>query len=310
MDAPRILVLGASGQIGWELCRSLACLGHVTAMGRCEADLAKADSIRNVMRNTVPTVVINAAAYTAVDQAETEPEIATAVNATAPGILAEEARRLGSLLIHYSTDYVFDGTKQSAYLETDDPNPLNVYGQTKLAGDLAIEGVGGTYLIFRTSWIYGPRGKNFLLTMLDLARKGSELRIVNDQIGAPTPSITVAQATAAVLARISGPAGLSLNGRSGVYNLTTAGETSWYEFARAILGRAAAASAYTIPKLIPIPSREYKLPAKRPANSRLSGKKLADAFRLTLPHWEDALSLVMEAVVERAGQARWFRMCN
>jgi dTDP-4-dehydrorhamnose reductase len=261
-----------------------------------DVDLSKPDSIRNAVRTARPTVIVNAAAYTAVDKAESEAATAFAINGTAPGVLAEEAKRLGSILVHYSTDYVFDGSKQSAYVETDLPNPLNIYGKSKLAGDEAIAAVGGNYLILRTSWVYGARGNNFLLTMLRLARERAELRIVHDQTGAPTSSECIAQGTAQILTQLLGPGGV-IEGRSGIYNLTCAGETTWFGFAKAFLGdgeqRASA------PKLIPIPTSEFPRPAKRPMNSRLSGRRVEEAFGVRMPHWEEALKLVLETVRER-----------
>jgi dTDP-4-dehydrorhamnose reductase len=292
-----MLVFGRIGQVGWELRHKLACLGPVTGVEYPEIDFTKPDSIRNAVRAAAPAVIINAAAYTAVDKAETEPEIAMAINGTAPGVLAEEARRLGSILVHYSTDYVFDGAKQSAYLEADAPNPQNVYGKSKLAGDEAIQAVGGDYLILRTSWVYGARGSNFLLTMLRLAMERDELRIVDDQTGAPTTSECIAQATANLLAQLLAPQGGGLQGRSGIYNLTNAGETTWFGFAKAFLTKHYGTET---PKLIPIPTSEFPRPAKRPANSRLSCQRLEETFGAVMPHWEDALSLVLETLAERA----------
>nr|WP_255210519.1 dTDP-4-dehydrorhamnose reductase [Methylogaea oryzae] len=196
-----ILLTGKDGQVGWELQRALAPLGKVVAVGRDALDLADADGIRRVVRDVAPRLIVNAAAYTAVDKAESEPELAMAINGIAPGILAEEARRLGAGLIHYSTDYVFDGAKQGEYAEDDTPNPVSVYGQTKLAGERAVSSSGAEHLIFRTSWVYGLRGRNFLLTMLRLARERAELRVVADQVGAPTWSRMIAEATAIVVAR-------------------------------------------------------------------------------------------------------------
>ena len=191
----RCLLIGNKGQVGWELQRTLSTLGEVTAVDRPEIELSSADSIRSTIRECSPQVIVNAAAYTAVDKAEDEPELAMQINATAPAIMAEEAKRTGALFVTYSTDYVFDGTKPSAYTENDQPNPLSVYGQTKLAGDNAIRDAGGAYLIFRTSWVYGARGKNFLLTMMKLAVEREELKVVDDQIGAPTWSRSLAEAT-------------------------------------------------------------------------------------------------------------------
>jgi len=227
-----------------------------------------------------------------------------AINGTGPGVIAEEAKRLGSLLVHYSTDYVFDGTKQGAYVETDVPNPVNVYGKTKLTGDEAIQAVGGDFLILRTSWVYGARGSNFLLTMLRLARERSELQIVDDQIGAPTSSECIAQATAGILAQLLAPAGGGLDGRSGIYNLTNTGETSWYGFAKALLSQSAATYGFSVPNLIPIKTSQFPRPATRPANSRLSCQRLAETFGINMPAWEDALSLVLETLAEGASPVK------
>jgi dTDP-4-dehydrorhamnose reductase len=297
MTNRKILIFGRSGQVGWELRHKLACLGQVSDMGSAEVDFSQPDSIRNAVRSVEPAVIVNAAAYTAVDKAESEPEVAAAINSTAPGVLAEEAKRLGCFLVHYSTDYVFDGIKQGSYVEADAPNPLNVYGKTKLAGDVAIQSVDGEYLILRTSWVYGARGSNFLLTMLRLAKERAELRIVDDQTGAPTTSECIAQATADVLAQLLAPKGCGLQGRSGIYNLTNAGETTWFGFARAFLTKRYGAAT---PNLIPIATSEFPRPARRPANSRLSCQRIEETFGLRMPHWEHALSLVMETLAEGA----------
>jgi dTDP-4-dehydrorhamnose reductase len=294
----KILVLGRTGQVGWELRHKLSCLGQITSVEYPEIDLSQADSIRKVMRAAEPAVIINAAAYTAVDKAESDPDLAAAINGTAPGVLAEEARQLGSLLVHYSTDYVFDGTKECSYVETDTPNPLNIYGKTKLAGDQAIESVGGNYLIFRTSWVYGSRGNNFLLTMLRLAQERTELRIVDDQVGAPTSSECIAQATANILSQVLAPAGDGLDGRSGIYNLTCTGETSWFRFAKALLTKSVGTLEISVPSLIPIKTSDFPRPAQRPANSRLSCERVAGTFGVGLPHWERALDLVLETLAE------------
>jgi len=304
MQNNRILIFGRIGQVGWELRHKLACLGQVTAVEYPGIDFSKPDSIRAAVRAAQPSIVINAAAYTAVDRAESEPELAMAINGTAPGVIAEEAKRLGSLLVHFSTDYVFDGTKLGAYLETDAPNPINVYGKTKLAGDKAIQAVGGEFLILRTSWVYGARGSNFLLTMLRLARERSELQIVDDQFGAPTSSECIAQATAAILAQLLPPAGVGLDGRNGIYNLTCTGETSWFGFARVLLTQSAATFGFTVPNLVPIDTRDYPRPAKRPANSRLSCQRLAETFGVMMPSWQNALSLVLETLAEGASREK------
>jgi dTDP-4-dehydrorhamnose reductase len=214
-------------------------------------------------------------------------------------VIAEEAKRLGALMVHYSTDYVYDGGKSSPWVETDPPNPLNIYGKTKLAGDEAIAAVGGDYLILRTSWVYGARGSNFLLTMLRLARERPELRIVDDQTGSPTTSECIAQATAQILAQVIVPGAGGLNGRSGVYHLTSAGATTWFGFAQAFLSRLGEAC----PKLTPIPSSDYPVPARRPVNSVLSCAKLAETFGVHMPEWEVALDLVLETLAESAPKA-------
>ena len=300
MPNARILVLGKTGQVGWELRHRLLCAGEVIALDYPDVDFTSSDSIRKAVRETNPGVIVNAAAYTAVDKAESELGLATAINGAAPGILAEEAKSLGSLLVHYSTDYVFDGTKDGPYVESDRPNPINAYGKTKLAGDDAIVAVGGEYLIFRTTWVYGARGNNFLLTMLRLAQQRPELRIVDDQIGAPTSSECIAQTTAAVLARVWNAQGSSLDGRSGIYNLTTTGETSWYGFAKTLFERSAEVLDIKIPKLVPISTSEYPSPASRPMNSRLSCGHLEKTFGLTMPQWEDALALVLDSLKQGA----------
>jgi dTDP-4-dehydrorhamnose reductase len=295
-----VLIFGRTGQLGWELQHKLTGLGPIAVVGTPEVDFTRSDTIRDAVRRAEPAVIVNAAAYTAVDKAESEPELAMAINGTAMEVLAEEAKRLGCLLVHYSTDYVYDGTKQGAYVETDAPNPLNVYGKTKLAGDEAIAAVGCEHLIFRTTWVYGARGNNFLLTMLRLSREREELRIVDDQTGAPTSSECIAQATADVLAKVLAAGGLK--GRSGVYNMTCAGATTWFGFAKALLERSAGSLDAGMPKLIPIPTSEFPRPAVRPANSRLSGARLEETFGVRMPDWEDALALVLERL--RGGDAR------
>jgi dTDP-4-dehydrorhamnose reductase len=297
MKNPKILIFGRVGQVGWELRHKLACLGQVSNIDYPEIDFSKPDTVRAAIREAAPTVIVNAAAYTAVDKAEATPEPAWAINATGPGVIAEEAKRLGALMVHYSTDYVYDGSKQGMWVETDKPNPLNVYGETKLAGDEAIAAVGGEYLILRTSWVYGARGANFLLTMLRLAKERPELRIVDDQTGSPTTSECIAQATANILAQVVAPGGDGLAGRSGVYHLTNAGQTTWFGFAKEFLSKQA-----VCPKLIPIPASEYPVPAKRPVNSVLSCEKLADTFGVHMPSWELGLDLVLETLAE--GSAR------
>jgi dTDP-4-dehydrorhamnose reductase len=305
----RILVTGKNGQVGFELLRSLALQGEVIAVGRERMDLSKPDSIRRAVREIGPDLIVNAAAYTAVDQAESEPELALAVNGVAPGILADEAKRLGAALIHYSTDYVFDGnlsdgTKAAApYTEDDEPRPINVYGRTKLAGEQAIQAVDAPHLILRTSWIYGARGKNFLLTIVRLAQEREELSIVDDQIGTPTWSRTLADATSEILAHLGyGKPGFSdaCKERCGIYHASAAGQTSWHGFAAAILAHAANAQpvqpAYSLkqmPVLKPIPTGQYPLPARRPRYSVLANAKLQRAFGLVMPDWKASLAECM-----------------
>jgi dTDP-4-dehydrorhamnose reductase len=293
MSKPKILIFGRVGQVGWELRHKLACLGDVSNVDFPEIDFSKPDTVRQVIRAAAPTVIVNAAAYTAVDKAEATPEPAYAINATGPALIAEEAKRIGALMVHYSTDYVYDGSKQSPWVETDKPAPLNVYGASKLAGDEAIAAVGGDYLILRTSWVYGARGGNFLLTMLRLAKERPELRIVDDQTGSPTTSECIAQATATILSQVLAPSGNGFDGRSGIYHLTNSGETTWFGFAKEFLTKQP-----VCPTLTPIPSSSYPVPAKRPVNSVLSCEKIAKTFGVRMPSWQLALDLVLETLSE------------
>ena len=287
----RILVTGKNGQVGYELMRSLQPLGEVIGVDRQEMDLSDLDQVRDVIRRVQPSLIVNPAAYTAVDKAESEPELAMRINGLAPGVMAEEAAKLGAAIVHYSTDYVFDGTKPEPYNEVDLPCPLNVYGRTKLAGEQAIAAAGVPYLIFRTSWVYGMRGKNFLLTMMRLAAERDELRIVADQHGAPTWCRTLADTTACILAQAksAGDNGAWWRENSGLYHLTSQGETTWHGFADALLDQ-----AEKKPKLVPISSIEYPVPAARPNNSRLSCELLMKKFG-HLPHWREVLRLCQEA---------------
>jgi dTDP-4-dehydrorhamnose reductase len=285
-----VLLTGVNGQVGFELARSLQGLGKVIALDRTGLDLGDLDQIRRVVREVKPSLIVNPAAYTAVDKAESDVEAAMRANGEAPGVLAEEAKRLGAALVHYSTDYVFDGTKQGAYVEDDAVNPQNVYGKSKLAGEQAIAASGCDHLIFRTSWVYGTRGKNFLLTMLRLGAERDELNVVADQIGAPTWSNTIAALTANVLGQAAAAGDGWWSERSGVYHLTASGSTSWHGFAEAIFGLS---SLEKKPVVKPIPASAYPVPAARPANSRMSNDKLADAFKVRAPDWSDALRLCM-----------------
>ena len=280
-------MLGQSGQIGWELARTLAPLGLLTIPDSRRLDLGNPADIRRWIADCRPQIIVNAAAYTAVDKAETDQETALAVNGVAPGILGEEARKIGSLVIHFSTDYVFDGGKQAPYTELDPVNPINVYGKTKLAGEQALQASGAPHIIFRTSWVYGLRGRNFLGTILRLAAEGRPLTIVNDQTGTPTWCRMAAEATALVIAQ----KGLALADVQGIYNLTCQGETTWYEFARQIL------LLQPDPRLKesdvgPITSDQYITPARRPGCSVLDNAKMENTFGVSLPHWLEALKLV------------------
>jgi dTDP-4-dehydrorhamnose reductase len=288
----RILLTGRDGQVGRELHRMLGTLGEIVAPSRQELDLSEPASIREAVRGKRPQWIVNAAAYTAVDRAESEPDLAMAVNGRGPGILAEEARRIGAALIHYSTDYVFDGTKADPYTEDDAPNPLNAYGRSKLAGDEAIRAAGAPYLILRTSWVYAARGTNFLLTVLRLAQEQDELRIVDDQVGAPTWSRHVAGATVHILGSLVSRGGApALGGMSGVYNLSAAGAVSWFGFAEEILQRAQPGA---VPGLTPISSSDYRAAATRPRNSRLCCDRLRSVFGVVMPDWKTQLSACLQ----------------
>jgi dTDP-4-dehydrorhamnose reductase len=293
-DTRRILLIGATGQVGAELLRILQPLGEVVSADLRDTplrvDLSDHANVREVVREVKPGLIVNAAAYTAVDKAEQESALAMQVNGVAPGILAEEAKSLGALLVHYSTDYVFHGRHQRPYLESDVAAPLNVYGESKLAGDQAIQAVAEHYLIFRTSWVYGPHGQNFLRTIQRLAQEREELRIVSDQIGAPTWSRLIAEATAQVLGQVFSPnCHADLGALSGLYNLTCGGETSWHGFAQAII-----ASLPKQPRVLPIPTSDYPTPAQRPAYSVLNNDKLAATFGVRLPVWDKALALCLK----------------
>ena len=279
----RILITGKNGQVGTELSRLYPSSGDVVLTGRDECDLSNEQSIRDTVRRVKPAVILNAGAYTAVDQAEKEPGLCFAINAHAPRVLAQEAARLDALLIHYSTDYVFNGEKAAPYLETDPVSPVNVYGESKAAGEAAIAEVAARFLVLRTSWVYGAHGKNFLRTMLRLGAERPELRVVDDQLGAPTSAAAIASATARLVEQ-------SLSGAQGIYHMTAAGSTTWCGFARAIFQ---AGVLGTQPRVQPIASSDYPTPAKRPANSVLSNDKFAHAFGFRLPTWQQQLNDVL-----------------
>jgi dTDP-4-dehydrorhamnose reductase len=297
----RILLTGINGQVGWELQRTLMTLGEVIPVGREVMDLASPDSIRTAIRKFEPHLIVNPAAYTAVDKAELEPELAQAINAVAPGIMAEEARRLGAAIVHYSTDYVFDGDRSTPYQETDATNPLGVYGKTKLEGEIAIQAVDVPHLILRTSWVYSRMGKNFLLTMLKLARQRQELRIVSDQIGAPTWNRAIAEVTAQILAQGIHNLSEFLRDRSGIYHLSAGGVTSWHGFATAIFAADPQRSEQVVTSVLPISTADYPTPARRPQYSLLDNTKLHDTFGLGLPNWQQSLQVAIASSVTAIG---------
>jgi len=291
-----ILLLGAGGQIGYELSRALAPLGKIIAPGRNECDLARPETIARTLDAASPALVVNAAAYTDVDGAETPDgrRAATAVNAEGPAALAKAAAAAGMPVVHYSTDYVFDGTKGTPYREDDEAVPVNAYGQSKLAGERKIAASGATHFIFRTSWIYGNRGRNFLRTMLRLASEQKELRVVRDQVGSPTWARTVAEATAAILGRCWKPgAADALSGLEGTYHVAAAGETSWHGFAQAIM----AAAGRDVP-VRAITTAEFPRPANRPAYSVLDCGKAARVFGVALPDWRDQLAACLKETAD------------
>jgi len=306
----KILLTGKSGQVGSELLHLLPALGELAAFDWQEMDLANPDEIRRVVREVRPTLIVNAAAYTAVDQAEKEEAAASAINAEALAVLAAEAKMLGAALVHYSTDYIFDGTKRAPYVEDDAPNPINAYGRTKLAGEQAIRNSGVPHLIFRTEWVYARQGRNFLLTILRLATEREEIKIVADQIGAPTTSVELARATTEILTQLLEPHANrpSFPEVSGTYHMTAAGQTTWHQFAHAILEEASGADQ-SIPwiaaatggkpliarRVTPILTEDYPTPARRPAYSVLSNARLAQTFGVQLPDWRAQLHDIFSA---------------
>lgn len=293
----KILLLGKSGQLGWELQRALAPLGDLIALDRkgegglC-GDLSDLEGLRLTVRALQPEVIVNAAAYTAVDKAESEPELADLINAQAPTLLAEEVRKLGGWLVHYSTDYVFDGSGTKPWQETDAVAPLNRYGQSKLLGEQAIQQSGCKHLIFRTSWVYGTHGNNFGKTMLRLAREREQLKVIDDQVGAPTGAELLADVAAhALRSAIDHPR------LAGLYHLAAAGEASWCDYARFVIEQArASGERLAVQSIGAIPTSAYPTPAKRPHNSRLDTRKLRESFSLHLPHWQDGVSRMLKEV--------------
>lgn len=300
----RILLFGKNGQVGWELRRTLASLGEVHAVDFPEIDFLDLAALRVFTLDAQPDLIVNAAAYTAVDQAESEPEIAMTINAEAPGVLAKIAKDLNIGLVHYSTDFVFNGLKGVPYTEEDEPNPLNVYGASKLAGDEAILGSGCAYLILRTSWVYGGRGKNFFLTMLRLAREREEIRVVDDQIGSPTWSRSIAAVTEAILKIGFRPdkdrLGWGDEIPSGVYNYSSSGSTSWYEFAEEILRNDPESQDHVVQRLTPISTEAFGAAAARPENSELSKGKIEAAFQIPTDNWRKQLERCWHSVDPQA----------
>jgi dTDP-4-dehydrorhamnose reductase len=287
VTAPTILLIGSAGQLGFELARVLPAHGRVVALDHAALDLADADAVAAAVRDAQPQLIVNAGAYTAVDRAESEPAQADAINSRAPGILAEEARRADALLIHYSTDYVFDGESSRPYDEQAVPNPINAYGRSKLGGERAIHAAGGLSVVLRTSWVYGLRGQNFLTTMRRLAADREELRVVADQIGTPNWTRSLADATATLVGR--GKAYLAE--RSGLYHLSAGGSTSWFDFARAIFADAPR------PRVVPITTAEYPTPARRPANSELDCARFAAVFGIRGRPWMEETDRITRALV-------------
>lgn len=301
---PVILLFGKNGQLGWELRRTLAPLGSVIALGRDDGDLRDTAGIERTVRAARPAVIVNAAAYTAVDRAEQDRDCAFAVNADAAGVLAREAARAGALLVHFSTDYVFDGRAAEPYREQDDPAPVNVYGESKLAGERAIAEAGGRHLILRSCWLYELRGRNFLQTILRKARNGEAIEVVHDQVGCPTWSRALAEATAQALARLATGSGFALDPTDiGVYHLGAAGRASRYDFARAILRHDAGSGGHAPRPVTPVSSEDVGARAQRPPFSVLDSSRFAATFRLWLPHWEDQLARALEDEPGRSSYA-------
>ncbi len=295
----KILLLGKHGQVGWELQRSLAPLGRLTALDRQGADglcgdLGDLEGLAATVRALRPQVIVNAAAYTAVDRAESEPELACRINAEAPAVLAREAAASGALLVHYGTDYVFDGSGSAPWTEDAATGPLSVYGRTKLAGEQAIVQAGGAHLILRTSWVHAARGGNFAKTMLRLARERERLTVIDDQWGAPTGAELIADVSAHAIAQVR-----AQPGKAGIYHLAAAGETNWFSYAKHVISRAnigPTATKIIVKEIAPIPTSAYPTPARRPLNSRLDTRRLQAAFGLTLPPWQDGVDRMLAEI--------------
>lgn len=294
----KLLLTGKNGQVGFELERALAPLGEVHAVDLAECNLADESAIRNLVQTVRPDIIVNPAAYTAVDKAESEPELAYAINGHAPGLLGEEARKLGAWVVHFSTDYVFDGTKQGAYTESDATNSQSVYGRSKREGELALQNSGAQHLIFRTSWVVGAHGANFAKTMLRLAAERDNLSIVADQFGAPTSAALLADLTAQLIrqCRREGKQDFPF----GIYHVVAGGETNWYDYARFVVGEAIKAGKpikVTPESIKPLTTVEYPLPAPRPANSRLDTTHFRKTFGLELPHWQEGVNHILRQIL-------------
>ena len=293
----KILLLGKNGQVGWELQRSLAPLGDVIALGSDGANFADLDGLAETVRNVAPDIIVNAAAYTAVDKAESEAGLTRTINALAPAVLAEEAQRSNAWLVHYSTDYVFDGSGDQPWLETDSIGPLSVYGSTKLEGEQLIRQSGCKHLIFRTSWVYGARGGNFAKTMLKLAQERDSLKVINDQIGAPTGADLLADVTAHAIRTARQTSDVS-----GLYHLVAAGETSWHGYASFVIEYARLAGIplrVSADSIRPVPSSAFPTAAKRPHNSRLDTTKLQNTFGLRLPNWQTGVARMLTEILDK-----------
>ena len=297
---PKILITGCNGQVGLELNRSLSLIGDVIALDRASFDLSNPDSIRENIRRIHPSVILNPAAYTAVDKAESDENMAKAVNSFAPSIIGEEAQKISALVIHYSTDYVFDGNKNEPYNESDKVNPLGVYGRTKLDGEIALAESGANHVILRTSWVYGAHGKNFIKTILRLAAERQELRIVADQLGAPTSAALLADASAHIVSRYLRDDGDTFP--CGLYHFAASGETTWHYLAQYVVEKAIAVNCklqVAPDRILPIKTQEYPTPAARPANSRLDTTKFCKAFDLQLPDWTHGVDQVLDLLLQK-----------
>ena len=303
----RILLLGKGGQVGWELQRSLSVLGQVLALDFDTTevdgvpvcgDFSQPERVAQTVRDLKPDVIVNAAAHTAVDKAQSEPDLARLLNATTPGLIALEAKKLGAWLMHYSTDYVFDGSGTTPWLETDAPAPLNVYGHTKLEGEQAITQSGCQHVMLRTSWVYGARGGNFAKTMLKLAQEREELKVINDQVGAPTGADVLADVTAQIIAHTR----MASGDESGIYHCVAAGQTTWFDYANHVLGlaRSINPAMHIKAQVLPVPTSAFPTPAQRPHNSRLNTDKLQHTFGLTLPHWQTGVSRMLTEFLDKS----------